>query len=315
MDSYVGVDISKDKFDVAVLSRDGELERMILANDAEGHQELISILGTRQVQVIMEATGVYHQRLEQALTEADIMISVLNPRQLVNYAKSRNRRNKTDKVDALLLAEFGLERQPETSTSIAPAQQTIARELAALEQDLTRLRNRLEAANHGITHPEVKASLERRKKLLEEEKEALKKQLQDELETTHARQLGLLQSIPGIALHTACLVLAELGEPLRFESARSLVAFAGLSPMIHESGKGSKYAAISRMGSSHLRHLLYMPTVAATRWNPIIKAFYERLVTAGKPKMVALVACMAKLLRIVYGVLSSDKPFNPTLNP
>lgn len=313
MKAYVGIDVGKEHLDIAVLSCDGELKRLRVANTAEGHKKLLSEL-SQTMQVIIEVTGTYHRQLERSLIESKIATTIINPRQAMNYAKSRNRRNKTDKVDALLLAEFGLERQPQPNTSLAPARQTIARELEALDQDLSRLRNRLEAAEHGLAHSKVIASIKRRIKLLEEEKEALKEQLQDDLKAIKAKQLELLQSIPGIGLHTACLLLAEIGNPLRFKSARSLVAFSGLSPMLHESGKTSRYTAISRMGSAHLRHFLYMPSVAASRWNPVIKAFYERLVAKGKPKMVALVACMAKLLRVVFGVLKSNKPFDPAFN-
>ena len=230
------------------------------------------------------------------------------------YAKSRNRRNKTDKVDALLLAEFGREREPEIKTRLMSLQQGIARELEALEEDLSRLKNRLEAASNGVAHPKVIASLKRRKKHLEKEKEELKKQLQDELKQSKAQELKLLQSIPGIGIHTASLLLAELDNPLRFKSARSLVAFAGLTPMLHESGKTSRYTAISRMGSSHLRRWLYMPALAAIRLNKPLKAFYQKLVSKGKAKKVALVAVMAKLLKLVYGVLKHNKPFDPDYN-
>lgn len=313
MDAYVGIDVAKEKYDVALVSCEGELERFTFKNAAEGYKALLEKLAGRKVHVILEATGTYHQPLEQTLGEAEVPVSVLNPRQALSYAKSRNRRNKTDKVDALHLAEFGWERRPETNPSLMPAQQSLSRELAALDKDLTRMRNRLEAAQHGLVHPEVEASLERRIKVLEQEKRQLKERLQDETKAADSKKLGLLQSIPGIGIHTASLLLAELGDPLRFRSARSLVAFAGLTPMVHDSGKSSRYTAISRMGSAHLRHFLYMPAMAAVRYNPVIRAFYQRLTANGKPKMVALVACMAKLLRIVYGVLKSDKPFSPQL--
>lgn len=303
--------MAKEKYDVAVLSSEGELKRYHFKNEAKGHASLIAHLEGKDAHVILEATGTYHQPLEQTLSQAGIKLSVINPRQALNYAKSRNRRNKTDKVDALHLAEFGLERRPEPSSTLKETKQSLARELQALEQDLSRIRNRLEAAQHGIVHPEVIASLKRRKQLLKEEKEALKKQLQDEVAAKQQSQLSLLQTIPGIAVHSASLVLAELGDPLRFRSARSLVAFSGLTPMLHESGKSAKYTAISRMGSAHLRHFLYMPTLSAIRFNPVIKAFYERLIANGKPKMVALVASMAKLLKLIYGVLKHNKPFEP----
>lgn len=144
----------------------------------------------------------------------------MNPRQALGYAKSQNRRNETDIVDALLLAQFGLQRRP-AATFYAAVQQ-VARELAALNEDLGRLRNRLEAAEQGLSHREVVNSLERRIGLPEKEKEQLKKQLQVELENSQPQQLGLLQSIPGIGLHSASLLLAELGDVLRFRSARSL---------------------------------------------------------------------------------------------
>lgn len=315
MDRYVGIDVSKNTLDVVILAVDGELKHLKVANDVSGNQELVAALKGLSCHVILEATGTYHRRVQQALQDALVAVSVVNPRQALNYAKSQNRRNKTDKVDALLLAQFGLERQPPVSLTDVAVQQSLARELAALNEDLSRLRNRLEAAQQGLSHPEVIASLERRIDLLQEAKAQLEKQLHDELEATHSQQLELLQSIPGIGLHSACLLLAELGDPLRFRSAHSLVAFAGLTPMRHESGKGSKYSAISRMGSAHLRHILYMPSVCASRWNPVIKDFYQQLIQRGKPKMVALVAGMAKLLRIVYGVLKSGKPFNPALTP
>lgn len=156
--------------------------------------------------------------------------------------------------------------------------------------------------------------MERRIGLLEEEKEQLKKQLQAELENSQPQQLGLLQRVPGIGLYSASLLLAELGDVLRFRSARSLVAFAGLTPMLHESGKASNYSTSGCMGSSHLRRILYLPAISASRHNPSVKAFYDQLVERGKPKLVALVAAMAKLLRIVYSVLKSGRPFVPTLN-
>lgn len=314
MDLYVGIDVSKDILDVAVLRVSGEVSYVKTTNDEAGHRELRIQLEGSPCHVIFEATGTYHRQLQTVLQNAAIAVSVVNPRQALNYAKSQNRRNKTDKVDALLLAQFGLERQPPVSLNDTSVQQSLARELAALGNDLGRLRNRLEAAQRGLAHPEVVISLERRISSLEQEKQALQDRLQDELKQTHTEELGLLQSIPGIGLHSACLLLAELGDPRRFRSARALVAFAGLTPMRHESGKSSRYSAISRMGSAHLRHLLYMPAVCASRWNPPVKDFYEQLIERGKPKMVALVAAMAKLLRISYGVLKAGKPFNPVLN-
>jgi transposase len=174
--SYTGIDVSKDMLDVAVLSGDGEVRSFRLSNDAAGHQQLLELTDP-STQVIVEATGVYHRQLHKRLTDAGVALSVVNPRQALSYAKSKQRRNKTDKVDAVLLAQFGRERELPLSPQLAPAQQSLARELAALKEDLRRLRNRLEAAEHGLSHPEVPSSLKRRISTLEEEQKVLEKQL------------------------------------------------------------------------------------------------------------------------------------------
>ncbi|WP_342606920.1 IS110 family transposase [Truepera radiovictrix] len=221
-------------------------------------------------------------------------------------------RNKTDAVDALLLAQYGREREPEQAPPPVGVQQSLARELEALSHDLTRLKNRLEAAQAGVTHPQVVTSLRRRIEALEKEKQALEDELKGDLEQEKPQELRLLQSIPGMGTRTACLLLAELGDPLRFATARSLVAYAGLTPERCESGSSlHKQSHISRLGSAHVRRLLYMPALSGLRYNPLLKAFFERLVARGKARKAALVACMAKLLRITYGVLHSGRPFDP----
>lgn len=148
---YVGIDIAKEKYDVAYLSSEGEISSYVSANDDAAHTALLAELVAKDVHVI-EATGTYHQKIEKVLNEANMPVTVINPRQAVAYAKSRKRRHKTDKVDALLLAEFGRERQPEPNRSLMSLAQGIARELQALE-DLSRLKNRLEAASSGVSHP------------------------------------------------------------------------------------------------------------------------------------------------------------------
>ena len=207
---------------------------------------------------------------------------------------------------------YARERQPRPTLAAAPSRQSLARELEALSDDLTRLKNRLEAAEQGVVHPGVVASLRRRITALEQEKQALEQELEQETERANQQELFLLQSIPGIGTRTACLLLAELGDVRRFASARKLVAFAGLTPARFESGSSVvRRARISRLGSAHLRRLLFMPSLAAIRYNPKVKDFFERLVESGKNRKAALVACMAKLLRMIYGVLVHQRPFDP----
>lgn len=311
--TFVGIDVSKLTLDVAIISEGGEIQHGRFDNGQAGQVELLDWLeGLPCCRIVLEATGSYHRQLVQSLEGAGQHVSVVNPAQVSYFVKSQNRRNKTDKADALMLAIYAKERQPGRSSPMNPILQSLARELNALQEDIARLKNRLEAARHGLTHPKVVASLERRLKALEKERRALEKELEQETKRSNEQDLALLQSIPGVGTKSACFFIAEVGDVRRFSSASKLVAFAGLTPMQVQSGSSvSKKARISRLGSAQLRRIAYMPALVAIRHNPILKAFFERLVANGKSKKSALIACVAKLLRIMYGVLVTGKPFNP----
>lgn len=312
--TFVGIDVSKADLDVAALAMTGEVQQETFENTAQGHTELLGWLERLpDCRVAVEATASYHQRLTSSLQEHDVYVSVLNPGQVSHFVKSQHRRNKTDKADALWLAVYAKERQPAASLMVNLSRQSLAREIGALSKDITRLKNRLEAAESGQVHAEVAASIKRRIEALEEEKRVLEEELGQATKRSNEHELSLLTSIPGLGVRTACLLLAELGEVRRFTTARSLVAFAGLTPARFESGSSiARRSAISRMGSSHMRRILYMPCLSAIRFNPIIKVFFERLVEHGKHKKAAVVACMAKLLKIIFGVLVHQKPFDPS---
>jgi transposase len=312
--THVGIDVSKKILDVAALDDNGEVSRAQFNNSRPGRDACLTWLESfKTCKVALEATGTYHQHLVALLQMNNIHVSVINPAQVSYFIKSQHRRNKTDKADALSLALYGKERQPEVSTSHTPMRQSLAREIEALTQDIVRLKNRLEAAREGITHPKVVASLKRRIKALQEEKEGLEVQLRQEVKASDPDGLSLLTSIPGVGVRTACLLLTELGDIRRFSSARSLVAYAGLTPERYESGSSvHKRSRITRMGSRHLRKILYMPALSGLRYNPSLQRFYRRLVERNKAKKAALVACMAKLLRIVFAVLTYRTAFDPS---
>lgn len=310
--TFIGIDVSKANLDVAALATTGEVQEREFENTARGHIGLLAWLEQfTSCRVVVEATGSYHHRLTMMLQDNGVYVSVLNPGQVSYFVKSQHRRNKTDKADALWLAVYAKERQPAPTLSLNLLRQSLAREIGALSKDITRLKNRLEAAENGQVHGEVVVSIKRRIAALEEEKRVLEEELEQETKGRHERELSLLTSIPGLGVRTACLLLAELGSVRRFASARGLVAFAGLTPAKFESGSSvARRSAITRMGSSHLRRILYMPCLSAIRFNPLIKVFFERLVEHGKHKKAAVVACMAKLLKIIYGVLTHQKPFD-----
>lgn len=311
----IGVDVSKLTLDVAALSDAGEVEHVQVQNDPQGHQALVTWLERFQgPKVALEATSSYHQHLVQTLQEHGVSVSVLNPAQVSYFVKSNYRRNKTDKADALWLALYLKERKPLPTPPANNLLSSLARELQALTNDLSRLKNRLDAAQAGRVHPEVVKSLKRRISQLEAERGALEAELKRETSKTRKQQLDLLTSIPGVGWRTACQLLAELGDINRFASPRKLVAFAGLTPAQFVSGSSvAKRSRITKLGSSHLRKLLYMPSLTAIRWNPVIREFFERLVARGKSRKAALVACMGKLLKIIHAVLTKLQPFRPHL--
>jgi len=269
------------------------------------------LAGLEGCRIALEATGTYHRQLVQALEATQRHVSVVNPAQVSFFVKSQNRRNKTDKADALMLAMYARERQPAAGAPLNAALQSLAREVNAVQRDINRLKNRLEAARHGLAHGQVIASLERRLKALEEERAVLERELERETKESNPAELALLTSIPGVGTKSACYFIAEVGDIHRFGSASKLVAHAGLSPMQFQSGSSVNKSRLSRLGSSELRRLAYMPGLVGIRHNPILKEFYERLVAHGKSKKAALLACVAKLLRIMYGVLIHRQPFNP----
>jgi transposase len=196
MKCFVGIDVSKLSLDIAVLPESGETKHHKVENNEVGHQALLEWLSELGLyQVILEATGSYHQNLLAYLQAHQQVVTVLNPRQSNAYAKSLNRRNKTDQVDALILARYGRERQPQESLSAVPSQQSLAREIEALSEDIGRLRNRLEAAEQGVTHPEIVLSLKRRIQTLKDEKKTLEKQLEQNFKQHQPKQLTLLESI------------------------------------------------------------------------------------------------------------------------
>ncbi len=190
--------------------------------------------------------------------------------------------------------------------------------MAALVRRRENLLDSVQQEKNRLDQPhldkEVKASLTRQVRFLEKELARVEKALCEHIRSQPhlAADAKLLESIPGISTLTAQKILAELGDAREYASSGSAAAYAGLSPQNHTSGTSvKKRPRLTKRGNAHLRKAMYFPTVTALTWNPQVKAFYERLVAAGKPKMVALGAAMRKLLMIAIGVLRSGKPFDP----
>src|SRR5260221_3797614 len=286
---------------------------------SKGYAQLKRWLHKRQVQAVcLEATGRYSEGVAEYLHEAGYQVSVVNPARIRGYATSQLRRNKTDKLDATLIADFCRTQQPEAWTPPPPEVrqlQALVRHLTTLETAKQQADNRLRDATalpHLVVQP-----LQNPRDLLVEQTRQLKQAIQDHIDhfPDLKNQRDLMDSIPGIGKLTAAKLLAECRSVSRFDDVRQLVAFAGLNPAQHQSGSSiGKKTTISKTGKPAIRAALYMPAVSAKRHNPLLKAFAQHLLDKGLCQMEVITAVMRKLLHLIYGILKSGRPFDPTFH-
>jgi transposase len=314
---FVGLDVAKGKADVCLLHPDGRRVCDCFESSRAGHQKLLAWLdlqrGAWTVHAALESTGPYSRPWCELLHAAGHAVSLLNPLRPKAYAQACGQRNKTDRVDARLLAEFVAQRRPHRWTPPSAALEEL-KELTRRREDLLTLvqaeKNRLESALCRSVRDSLVRSIRDLKKELARVEDDLDQLLGRQ--ATLRSQEKLLCSIPGIGKVSARKILAELPEACCFQRARQAAAYAGLSPRRHESGKTvRKKGRLSKVGNAVLRKALYMPALVALKHNPLIKAFAQRLRTNGKCEKVILGAAMRKLLLISYGVLKHQKPFNP----
>lgn len=319
MSHIVGIDIAKHTFDIATRQANGKYRtKAKLSNDPRGYEALGQWLLSHSepgAWIVMEATGVHHERLADWLHGQGYRVCVLNPAQVAYYARSQLQRVKTDKVDAKRIADYGLKHQADLRAwqPEAPAirrLKALVRRLTDLQEMAQMERNRLEVADASV-QASIQAVLRHLDQQVADTLKEIKDHLDDDPDLRGKRDL--LVSIDGIGDKTAALLLAELGDPLRFESARAIAAFAGLNPALQESGTYKGTTRISRVGSSRLRAGLYMPAISAMTHNEAIKALSDRLRAKGKAGKQIVCAAMRKLLSIAYGVLKSGKPFEAKL--
>lgn len=316
MDVYVGVDVSKGGLDVVLLKAE-KRESQHFTNTAVGFGKLNGWLKRRgqvsTIHVCLEATGHYSDGVAAFLVEQGYRVSVVNPARIKAYGASQLSRNKTDQLDAALIADFCRTQQPPSWTAPPPE----LRQLQALVRHLEDLTTTCQQARNRLDNPAqdapVTTHLQAQITLLEAQIKDTKRAIADHLDNhpTLKAQKDLLITIPGLGELTIGKLLAECRDLPSFR-ARQLVAFAGLNPRHHVSGSSVfKKPTISRTGSASLRTALYMPAVVAMRHNPILHAFADRLRARGVPPKAIVVAVMRKLLHLVVGVLKSGLPFDP----
>ena len=320
---YLGIDVSKDSFATHLILDDGRSSRSASFKISKrGFNSLYAWLRKSgvvfdELKVVMEATGVYWQRLFYFLNSKGVSVAVLNPAQIKDFIKSYLRRGKTDPMDARMIALYALERGPESS--FVPEEALVDLKLLVAERDhivklITKERNRLHAHNYRQSCP--KALL----RLINKRLRALKIQLADiELlilscikSSEHLKRVyDLLISLPGVAFITAIVIIAQSNALIGFVSAKQLAAYAGIAPAPNQSGSFKGYSRISKIGNPRLREALYMAALSAVRASEHFANFKARLEAKHKPKKLIYTAVARKLLVTAWAVVKSDTAFDP----
>lgn len=302
---FVGIDVSQDHLDVYVHPL-GEGWR--LPNTAQGRAELVHRLAEHEPQlVVLEASGGLQRPVAEALREAKVPVAVVNPRQVRDFAKALGHLAKTDVLDAEVLARFAAAVQPEPRPPADEHTQRLAelvRRRRQLVEMATAEKNRLRAAS-----PQVRPGVERHLEWLEREIAVLDEEIEGFKGEDWAERDRLLRSVPGVGPVLSATLLGCLPE-LGSLSGKKIAALVGVAPFNRDSGKKRGKRRVWG-GRGQVRAVLYMATLAATRSNPVIRGFYLRLVEAGKPKKVALTACMRKLIVILNAMMRDGKPWQP----
>ncbi len=303
---YIGIDVAKAKLDIAVRP---SAQQWVVANDEEGIAALVERVGTlHPTLIVLEATGGRELPVAAALATGGLAVAVVNPRQVRDFARAVGQLAKTDALDAQLLARFAEVVRPQPR----PLPDAQAQELSALLARRRQLigmrtaeRQRLETAL-----PTVHAHIQRHVAWLEDEIADLDRALRGAVQASPLwrERDDLLRSVPGIGPATALTLLAEVPE-LGHLDRKAIAALVGVAPLACESGtlRGRR---VVWGGRARVRAVLYMAALVATRHNPTIRAFYQRLCAAGKPKKVALTACMHKLLLIANAILRHQTPWS-----
>lgn len=306
-DACVGIDLSRDRLDVAVAE---QTETWTVSNDAAGRRSLAEQLQTLAPRlVVMEASGGLERAVASALRAADLSVAVVNPRRVRHFAQATGRLAKTDRLDAAVLADYAHtcrpEPQPEPEEAQTELSELIARRRQVVEM-LTAEKNRRRTAPAHLL-----PKLEEHIAWLERQLEELDRRIAEAQQAVPAwrEQTELLESVPGVGPVTSATLLAQLPE-LGELDPKQLAALVGVAPFNRDSGARRGERSIWG-GRASVRSCLYMSALRAVQCNEVLRDFYLRLQAAGKPEKVILVACMRKLLVILNAMVKHRTPWDP----
>jgi transposase len=309
MYKYIGIDISKSSLDLY----DGKKSYKV-SNTITGFREIKKLVNKKEeLCLIFEPTGIYSHPLIEYCSKYSIKAIIVGSKEARDYARSIKQRSKTDKIDAKVLYRYHT--QIETKDITIPSLDINMRKITQrrnvyekYQQMIRQLKNLIEATNHK--DKTLINSLQKQIKQLEKSSNNLLVEIENLLfeHENNKQAFNNLQTIPGIAKKSALVILMEF---LRYPTANSkqIVALMGLDPIVKESGIFKGKSRISKQGGQYFRTKIYMATIVAIKYNDRLKVFYEKLISNGKPKKLALIASMRKLLRIAFAIFKSNKPY------
>lgn len=309
---FIGIDVSKDSLELA-LNDKGKTQ--YIDNDERGIAKLLATIKSVDGMVgavVLEATGGLERYAAVTLCRAGLPVMVVNPRQARDFAKAMGYLAKTDAIDARVLSHFALtlyqsDRRERLLMTLPDANQEVLQGLITRRGQLLQMRvaeaNRLALCSQP-QHKSIKVVL----KTLDKELARIDQDIDDQLKGHFAEKLALLKGFKGIGVGTQASLMAALPE-LGTLSHQQIGKLVGVAPLNSDSGK-HKGRRITWGGRSEVRSMLYMATLSAIRFNSVIKLFYDRLITKGKPKKVAIVACMHKMLTILNAIMKTNKPWD-----
>ena len=331
----VGIDVSMDTFTACFASLDLEMKPNFskvfeFSNDLKGFRSLLRAMekidifrsseqdgNLPRVCFVLEATGVYYENLAYFLHESGLDVSVVVPHKTKNHAKTLNQKPKTDKLDAIKLATYGLEKELslwDVPYKIMKELKTLTREYSTLKNMKSEIKNRIHAQKHS--HKPLKEILNRHEQIInlyDKQMKAVLQQIKDLVKTDEElnRKIKKIITIKGVGFITLVTVISETNGFSTIRNSKQLASYAGYDVVYNDSGKKKGKQSISHKGNSHLRAAVYMPAVSAIKCNKPLREFYQRLLAKNKLKMVALIAVARKLLLLIYTLWKKDEEFNP----
>lgn len=319
--NYVGIDISKLTFDVALCNSESKYRYFKFANNDEGFVSFLDLLTAPEFICVMEASGPYYLKLATFLSASGIDVCVINPLIIRRFSQMRMSRAKTDKKDAMLIAEYGKAERP----NLWQPEEDYVLELKQMQAYLEQLnKNRTgfivqkEAFNQNpIKSEPLEKSIDSVIETIEHEIKQIEKRMELIIKTHHQEMFNQLRSIPGMGAKTSLFLIVISGGFSKFKSHKQLASYVGISPRIFESGtrgRGRGRSKICKMGMSKIRTMLYVCAWSAKKCNKACKELYDRLVEKGKSKKLALIAVVNKLLKQAFAIATKKEYYSVKIN-